>query len=101
MHYIIGTQVLIQDSRVKFKPGATSGSRVRPVISDFKPGVRYTLYHIRKDEDDKIRYVFISDDQTDVVGLKFDSPSDADKMISSIKGDTLPDYKDIYSRNSS
>jgi len=96
MHYIIGTEILIRDQ--KKNPNDPSSYR-RQKPSDFKPGVRYSLYHIRKDDEGKFRYVFISNDQTDVVGMIFDSPTEADKIIASLKNDTLPDYAEIYSRN--
>ena len=98
MHYIIGTQIRIpgkNETRVDSRRGYT-----RKIASDkFKPGVVYTLYHIRKDDEGKIRYVFISNDQQDVVGLKFDSPGLADKEIARLRGEDLPDYEDFYSKN--
>ena len=48
-----------------------------------------------------MRYVFISNSQDDVVGLVFESISDADKAIAKLKQETLPDYNEIYSRNTS
>ena len=102
MHYIIGTQIMIQP-RTPVRPGP-QGSLPRtrqPKSGDFKPGVKYTLYHITKDKEGKMRYVFISSQQDDVVGLVFDSITEADKSISKLKQEQLPDYNEIYARNTS
>lgn len=95
MHYIIGTQIRIQPIG-QLPPGSR-----RLKTTEFKPGVPYTLYHITKDREGKMRYVFISNSQDDVVGLVFESISDADKAIAKLKQETLPDYNEIYSRNTS
>tara|TARA_A100001011_G_C14185901_1_gene789020 strand:+ start:682 stop:981 length:300 start_codon:yes stop_codon:yes gene_type:complete len=99
MHYIIGTEIHIQNRPVD--PRDPKTYRTRKVTGDFKPGVRYNLYHIRKDKENKMRYVFISNDQSDVVGLVFDTITEADRYISSIKNEQLPNYHEIYSRNTS
>ena len=100
MHYIIGTQVLVKAPQ-QARPGDPNSYKTRrPQSTDFKPGLTYSLYHIATDRDGKMRYVFISTDNSDVVGLIFDSISDADKAISALKQEQLPDYEEIYSRNS-
>lgn len=99
MHYIIGTEVYITNSAKK--DPRDPGTYRRRSTGDFKPNVRYSLYHIRKDDEGKMRYVFISNDQTEVVGLKFDTISQADKYIASLKNEELPNYTEIYSRNTS
>lgn len=99
MHYIIGTEVYITNNQ-KRDPRDPSTYR-RKTDSNFKPNVRYSLYHIRKDKDDKMRYVFISNDQSDVVGLKFDTITEADKFIAALKNEQLPNYTEVYSRNTS
>lgn len=101
MHYIIGTSVYIQprgQSQPR-SPGAKPTRRVKS--SDFKPGVMYTLYHITRDREGKMRYVFISNTQDDVVGLVFDSVKEADNAISALKNEQLPDYDEVYARNTS
>ena len=99
MHYIVGTEVMVSEQKVNPRDPRTY--KTRQPVSKFKPGVRYSLYHIRKDKEDKMRYVFISNDQSDVVGLIFDTITEADKYIAGIKRETLPDYSEIYSRNTS
>lgn len=100
MHYIIGTQVSIQPPRA-FRPGDPNSYKTRKKqTTDFITGKTYSLYHIAKDREGKMRYVFISNDNEDVVGLVFDSISEADKAISALKQEQLPDYEEIYSRNS-
>lgn len=97
MHYIIGTQIRVGGGNTRVDPRA---QYKRKITSDkFKPGVTYTLYHIRQDDEGKVRYVFVSNDQQDVVGMIFDSPSAADKEIARLRGEDLPNYEDIYSRN--
>ena len=61
----------------------------------------YTLYHITRDREGKMRYVFISIAQDDVVGLVFDSVKEADSAISALKNEQLPDYDEVYARNTS
>ena len=97
MHYIVGTEVMVGPGKVN--PRDPKTYRTRKVTGDFKPGVKYSLYHIRQDDEKKMRYVFISNDQTDVVGLKFDTITEADKYIASLKSEQLPDYKAVYLRN--
>lgn len=100
MHYIIGTQIHIQQPRAS-RPGDPNSYKTRRIqTTEFKPGLTYSLYHITKDREGKMRYVFISDDSSDVVGLVFDSISEADRTISKIKQEQLPDYEEVYSRNS-
>lgn len=102
MHYIIGTQLMIP-TRAQTRPGPQANPRAarRPKSTDFKPGVAYTLYHITKDKEGKMRYVFISNQQDDVVGLVFDSIKEADRAISVLKQEHLPDYDEVYARNTS
>lgn len=99
MHYIVGTEIIV--GKQKPNPRDPSSYRRNRNTGDFKPGVLYSLYHIRKDKEDKMRYVFLSNDQTDVVGLVFDTITEADKYIARLKNEQLPDYSEIYSRNTS
>lgn len=99
MHYIVGTQIRIQQ-KAPIRPGDPGSYKTRRVQSDdFKPGVVYSLYHITKDREGKMRYVFISNDNSDVVGLIFDTITEADKAIAALKQEQLPDYNEIYARN--
>jgi hypothetical protein len=101
VHYIIGTQILVKPIQPG-RPGDPSSYKTRqPQTKDFQPGKPYSLYHITKDREGKMRYVFISNDNSDVVGLVFDSIKAADNAISALKQEQLPDYEEIYSRNSS
>lgn len=101
MHYIVGTEVLVSSAKPKLNPRDPNSYRNRRTTNDFKQGMLYSLYHIRKDDEGKMRYVFVSNDQTDVVGLKFETISEADKYIAGVKGESLPNYSEIYSRNTS
>ena len=91
MHYIIGTKI-----STRRNPRAP-----RRLSSEFKPDMVYELFHIKKERDsDKMRYVFLSADQSDAVGLTFDTITEADKFIANCLNEQLPDYEDIYARNS-
>ena len=98
MHYIVGTRVVVSSRPVKLRPGEHPKRRV--TSTDFKPDLVYELYHIAKDKEGKMRYVFVSIDQQDVVGLVFDTISEADQAISHLRQEALPDYEGFYSRNS-
>ena len=99
MHYIIGTKILISSRPSRPRPGERPTRRV--TSTDFKPDIVYELYHIAKDKENKMRYVFVSSDQQDVVGLIFDTITDADAAISHLRQESLPDYEGFYSRNTS
>ncbi len=99
MHYIIGTQILVQPARAVNPADPKSYKTRRPKTGDFKPGIPYSLYHITKDRENKMRYVFISNDNSDVVGLVFNTIAEADKAIALLKQEQLPDYDEIYARN--
>jgi len=94
MHYIIGTR--ISTHRDPRNPRGTTR-----LPEDFKPNLTYELFHIKKERNsDKMRYVFLSTCQTEAVGLTFDTISDADKFISGILNEQLPNYEEIYANNS-
>ena len=102
MHYIIGTKISI-GRRPTPDPRNPQSYRNRNLYKtgEFKPGKTYVLYHIVKDKDDMMRYVFISNNNDDVVGMIFNSIAEADATIAGIKNENLPDYNEIYSRNTS
>jgi hypothetical protein len=99
MHYILGTKILISSKPSRPRPGERPARRV--TSTDFKPDLVYELYHIVKDKEGKMRYVFISSDHQDVVGLIFDTIGEADIAISQLRQESLPDYEGFHSKNNS
>lgn len=104
MHYIAGTTITITSKgTAKVVPGMTS-AQIRQIssgVSKFKiqrdqltPGERYTLNRIHN-KDRSVCYVF-ADRGGSRVELLFDTVSHAEKFISEIKGETLPDYSTVY-----
>ena len=48
-----------------------------------------------------MRYVWLSTDNEDAVGILFDTISEADKFISNILQENIPNYEEVYARNTS
>ena len=108
MHYIAGTTITISSQgSAKVRPGMTS-SQIRQLstgVSGFKTqrdqlttGERYSLLRIHN-KDEKICYVF-ADRSGTRVELLFDTVSQAEKFISEVKGEQLPDYSTVYENQS-
>jgi len=87
----------------QIRPGMTS-AQIRAMSSGkggsgedtkklFKPDVIYTLSRIYKQEDDVI-YKFTSSEG--IVNAPFKSVTAAERFISDITGDDLPDYSNVY-----
>ena len=104
MHYIAGTTITVtSQGSAKIRPGMTS-SQIRQMssgVSGFKtqrdqltPQERYSLLRIHN-KDEKVCYVF-ADRSGTRVELLFDTVSQAEKFISEIKGEQLPDYSAAY-----
>ena len=100
MHYIIGTEIYIDPVQT-----LNQGSGPQPInaqqvhrqtrnVGPFAPGVKYSLYNIRKVEQG-LEYQFI-DDTGQNIPLVFESTSQADAVISQIKNEPLPDYTSFY-----
>ena len=106
MHYIVGTKIEIPTRSMsqQIRPGMTSAQiRALSTRSEdstgnvkklFKPGVKYTLSRIFK-QDSKIVYKFVST-EGDIVNAPFDSVLTAETFISELNGDDLPDYDHVY-----
>lgn len=102
MHYIVGTEIVTSPVRKQpIQPGMTSAqiknrstglspfSEQRELLT---PGVTYTLLRVYVTEQ-KPCYVFSGDGQR--VELIFDSVSTAEKFISELRQESLPDYESI------
>lgn len=104
MHYIIGTTITAPQSKSsgKIKPGMTS-SQIRALSSgttkykeqrdQLVPGGTYTLTRIYK-EDEKYVYKYVSGRST--AELIFESITSAENFIAELKGESIPDYSDVY-----
>ena len=98
MHYIVGTQIIFE--KMVIKPGATSASmKSQHKPPEFSYNVLYTLNGIRKIDDD-IVYTF-SDENGNIVKKSFDSIASADACISTARREQIPDYSEVYARNTS
>ena len=103
MHYIIGeTDINVtRPRRGDTSPQALLYNRYINLFQG-RPG-NYTLHYIRPlrrpgEDTSKIEYSFVDSDTKDVIKINFDSTSHADKCISALKGETLPDYESIYEK---
>ena len=103
MHYIIGTQIVIQNrSLPKVTTGMSSQqlsklSRLKRSSAQsekarelFEPGKTYTLIRIFA-KDQKVIYKF-SDNGGTVIEAEFDSVKQAENFISEARGEEIPDY---------
>ena len=82
------------------RPGTTS-SDMKTSLHDaaFEHNKVYTLYNIKK-IDDKCIYSFTGPTRGETVTKEFDSLTQGDIWISSVRREQLPDYTSVYSRNS-
>lgn len=103
MHYIIGTQITVTQSRPNpVRPGMSS-QQIRATSRGmssftkerelFDSGKVYTITRIYMKED-KVCYRFNSVDGTGVE-VMFNTVGDAERFISEVKGETVPDYEQI------
>ena len=105
MHYVIGTEIVVEKrhNKVKIKPGMSSSqlrqnlkrSKYENVQSEFEPGRVYTLSRIYK-AGDGIVYRFT--DGLDRTEVMFDTTQDADEFISELRKENVPDYEEVYRR---
>lgn len=104
MHYIIGTQITVPKSTQSkaIRPGMTSqqiksmstrSSEFHEQRAQFIPGETYSIIRIYM-KDDQVCYRFgcVSGDITEVC---FKSVSQADRFISELRSETVPDYEQI------
>lgn len=103
MHYIIGESDINVSSprRGDTTPQALLYNRYVSLFQG-KTG-NYTLHYIRPlrrpgEELGKIEYSFVESSTKEVVKVNFDNTSHADKCISALKGETLPDYESVYEK---
>ena len=99
MHYIVGTQILVNERTV------IGGSGLQPVNakrvtkktqnSIFQPGVEYTLYHIKKLDNGCFNYSFTTH-TGDVVDMMFGSIQAAENTIAIARNEQIPDYTGFH-----
>ena len=103
MHYIVGTQIQVNERSVgKIRPGMT-GAQIRAASnrsslyteqkSKLKPGTIYALTRIYKSGENYV-YKFIG--SGDIQELQFKTITEAESFISETRGESLPDYSSVY-----
>ena len=98
MHYIVGTKIIVNTAPQtrQSQSGLRSVGAVqvnRSVNTEhFQPGNEYTLYYIKKHNKNFV-YTFKNNTTEEKFLIPFESPGEADKYISKILGEKLPDYK--------
>ena len=103
MHYIVGTKITVQPAiKTALRPGMSS-SQIRKQSSGlskfaaqrdmFTPGDTYTLIRVFM-KGDSVCYKFASL-AGDVTEAEFGSVTDAEKFISELRGELVPDYEQI------
>ena len=109
MHYIIGTQITVPRSTQSkaIRPGMTSqqiksmssrSSEFQNQRAQFVSGETYSIIRIYM-KDDQVCYRFGST-SGDITEVCFNSVSQADRFISELRSETVPDYESI-NRNKS
>lgn len=97
MHYIIGATFKTPGT-VRAKPigqvtSTTFKRRTSNTLSKYlKPDTIYSIYHISPRGDEGILYVFRETDANKTVSITFRTVSEADKAISQLREEDLPDY---------
>lgn len=103
MHYIVGTQIQVNERSVsKIRPGMT-GAQIRAASTrssthneqknKLKPGTIYALTRIYK-AGENYTYKFIG--SGDIQELHFKTIAEAESFISEVRGEDLPDYSNVY-----
>ena len=105
MHYIAGTQIVTRPVRAQpLKPGMTSAqiknrtsglSTFDDQRSQLTAGVTYTLIRVSMsaEHQNKVCYTFAGNGER--VELLFDSIKDAEKFISELRNEQVPDYEEF------
>ena len=94
MTYIIGTSFIVGKRVVK--PGITSSSNKVTGSTPILPPGQYTINYIKKNPNNVI-YTFVNEN-FEHVDIEFDSIGQAEKYISAMRNEQLPDYSSIYKR---
>ena len=92
MHYIIGT--ILRPTGAPQSTGHKSLNRKKsgPFLTDRE----YQLFNIRKRPEEEYKYFFKDQITGDITEMSFDSTLEADKFISNIRGEALPNYEKFY-----
>lgn len=94
MTYIIGT--VFNVTKKVLKPGITSSSERVTSNTPFLPPGEYTISYIKRNKDNVI-YTFINEN-LEQVDVEFENINQADRYISAMRNEQLPDYASIYKR---
>ena len=100
MHYIIGTQLLFRKTQAR--PGMTSESVKNTKPHEFEYNKVYTLYNIKPNVgSEKTSYTYTFSSGRAHVQKQFDTLAEADSWLAQCRNESIPNYSDFYSRNTS
>lgn len=94
MTYIIGTSFVVGKRIIR--PGMSSSSAKVTASTPILPPGEYTINYIKKNENNVV-YTFVNEN-FERVEIEFDSIGQAEKYISAMRNEQLPDYNAIYKR---
>lgn len=94
MTYIIGTTFTV--SRRVIKPGITNISNKVTSATPILPPGTYTINNIKR-IDGIVVYTFMNEN-LEQVQVEFDDMNQADRYISAMRNEQLPDYETIYKK---
>ena len=97
MHYIIGTTFKTPDTTRSKPIGPVTSKTFKRKTSNMlsrhlKPGAIYSVYHISPQGDEGVLYVFKEIETSKTISMTFKTVSEADKAISQLREEDLPDY---------
>lgn len=94
MHYIIGTRFEVDINST----GAVDNQSLlaRRNKKYFPDNGVYELYYIQPKPDKQVDYTFMNTSNRQTIKITFKSTRDADNVIATFTGDTVPDYDQRY-----
>lgn len=94
MTYIIGTRFAV--GRKILRPGMTNSQSKVTASTPILPPGEYTINYIKKTPNNVV-YTFVNEN-LEQVDIEFDSIGQAEKYISAMRNEQLPDYESVYKR---
>ena len=94
MHYIIGERFVVTGViRGSADPKILAKNRL---MGQFPEPGEHELYYIRRKPEGDVEYTFVNLNTRNKHVINFKSTKEADKLLSTIIGEDLPDYEAIY-----
>jgi hypothetical protein len=94
MTYIIGTTFTV--ARKVVRPGVTNISNKVTASTPILPPGTYTINNIKR-ADGNVIYTFVNEN-LEQVNVEFNDMGQADRYISAMRNEQLPDYETIYKK---